>query len=95
MIGVGGAASTMLPLEAGDAGNGHPAPAWKALGSTLRASVVESLGTGHEGRKGASPELENGAIRRVLVTTNRLQKLVRGIFSRRDRGVKASLEGRE
>jgi hypothetical protein len=42
MVEVGDAASTVSPLEAGDAGNGHPAPARKALGSRLRASVVES-----------------------------------------------------
>jgi hypothetical protein len=51
--------------------------------------------TGSGGRKGASLELENGAIRRVLVTTSRLQKLIRGIFSVRERGARASLEGRE
>jgi hypothetical protein len=31
------------------------------------------------GRKGESPELGNGVFQRVLVTTSRLQKLVRGI----------------
>jgi hypothetical protein len=42
MVEVGGATSTVPPFGAGDAGNGHPAPAWKALGSRLRASVAES-----------------------------------------------------
>jgi hypothetical protein len=51
--------------------------------------------TGCGGRKGESPELGNGAIQRVLVTTSRLQKLARGIFSRRERGAQASPEGRE
>lgn len=51
--------------------------------------------TGSGGRKGASPELGSGTIQRVLVTTSRLQKLVRGIFSRLERGAQASLESRE
>jgi hypothetical protein len=44
MVEVGDAASTVSPLEAGNAGNGYPAPARKALGSRLRASVDESSG---------------------------------------------------
>jgi hypothetical protein len=95
MVEVGDAASTVSPLEAGDAGNGHPAPAWRGLGSRLRASVAEGPVAGNVGRKGASLELESGAIQRVLVTTSRLQKLVRGIFFRLERGAQASQEGRE
>jgi hypothetical protein len=44
MFEVGDAAPTVLPLEAGDAGNGYLAPAAKSLGLSLRASVSKSLG---------------------------------------------------
>lgn len=43
MFEVGDTAPTVSPLEAGDAGNGYSAPALQALGSSLRASVGESL----------------------------------------------------
>jgi hypothetical protein len=36
---------------------------------------------GRGGRQGESPKLGSGAFQRVLVTTSRLQRLVRGIFS--------------
>jgi hypothetical protein len=94
MVEVGGATSTVPPFGAGDAGNGHPAPAWKALGSRLRASVAESPDW-KRWSQGRKPGARERSIRRVLVTTSRLQKLIRGIFSVRERGARASLEGRE
>jgi hypothetical protein len=41
------------------------------------------------GQKGESPELESGVFQRMLVTTSRLQRLVRGIFSPNNGGVSA------
>jgi hypothetical protein len=41
MVETGDAAPTVSSLEVGDAGDGYPAPAWKALGSSLCASMDE------------------------------------------------------
>jgi hypothetical protein len=61
MLEVGDAAPTASPLGAGDAGNGHPAPARKALGSRLRASVAESPDRkrGSQGRKPGARERDD------------------------------------
>jgi hypothetical protein len=39
MVETGDAAPTASSLEVGDAGNGYPAPAWKALGSSQCVST--------------------------------------------------------
>jgi hypothetical protein len=61
MFEVGEAAPTASPLGAGDAGNGHPAPAWKVLGSKLRASVDEIPGWKRwsQGRKPGARERDD------------------------------------
>jgi hypothetical protein len=51
--------------------------------------------TGCSGRKGESPKLGSSVFQRVLVTTSRLQRSVRGILSRDDDGASASPEERE
>lgn len=78
----GGAPQTLLLLEAGDAFTGHPAPSPTApshpphAGAGSDGAALKALG-----RTGVSPKLENRGILRVLVTTGRLQRLARGIFS--------------
>lgn len=52
-------------------------------------------GAGRGGRKGESLKLGNGAFQRMLVTTSRLQRLVRGIFSRKNGGASALAGRRE
>jgi hypothetical protein len=50
--------------------------------------------TGCSGRKGESSKLGSGVFQRVLVTTSRLQRLVRGILSWDDGGASVSSEER-
>jgi hypothetical protein len=53
-----------------------------AAGGSVRKTELplgSRRGKASGGRKGESPELGNGVFQRVLVTTSRLQKLVRGI----------------
>jgi hypothetical protein len=71
MVEVGDAASTVLPLEAGDAGNGQPASAPKALGSSERASVSK----GPDWRRG-SKRRKPGARERDDPTGSRDNKSV-------------------
>jgi hypothetical protein len=62
--------------------------AWK-----LGRRPVWKRGAGCGGRKGESLKLGSGVFQRVLVTTSRLQRSVRSIFSRRNDGASVS-EGR-
>lgn len=82
----GGAPQTPLLLEAGDAFTGHPAPSLTALSHPPHAGAgSDGAAPKAFGRTGVSPKLENGGILRVLVTTGRLQRLARGIFSKESR----------
>jgi hypothetical protein len=63
---------------------------WK-LGRRLEGKRVGACG----GRKGESPKLGSGVFQRMLVTTSRLQKLVRGIFSPKNGGASARSGGWE
>jgi len=82
----GGAPQTPLLLAAGDAFTGYPAPSPTALfhpphaGVGSGGAVLKALG-----RTGVSLKLGNRRILRVLVTTGRLQRLARGIFSEESR----------
>ena len=57
----------------------------RKLGRRLEGKRVGACG----GRKGESPKLESGVFSRILVTTSRLQRLVRGIFSPNNGSVSA------
>jgi hypothetical protein len=63
---------------------------WK-LGRRLEGKRVGA----RDGRKGESPKLGSGVFLRMLVTTSRLQRLVRGIFSPSNGGVSARSGGWE
>jgi hypothetical protein len=63
---------------------------WK-LGRRLEGKRVGACG----GRKGESPKLGSGVFLRILVTTSRLQRLVRGIFSPNNGSVSAQSGGWE
>jgi hypothetical protein len=52
-------------------------------------------GAGRGGRKGESLKLGDGVFQRMLVTTSRLQRLVRDIFSRKNGGASAASGRRE
>lgn len=68
-------------------------PGVAAAGFVARSELplVPRDAEGGSGLKGESPRLGNGVFQRVLVTTSRLQRLVRGIFLGRSGGATALL----
>jgi hypothetical protein len=91
----GGAASTASPPRVAKAGNGRAASSWTVAFWKLGRRLGRKGEAGCGGRKGESPKLGSSAVQRVLVTTSRLQRLVRSILSWTSCGTSVSWGGRE
>jgi hypothetical protein len=81
MAAAGGAASIAPPPRVVKAGNGRAASLWTVAFRKLGRRLGRKGEAGRGGRKGESPKLGSSAVQRVLVTTSRLQRLVRSILS--------------
>jgi len=95
MAAAGGAASTASPPRVEQAGNGRSTSPWTAPFWKLGRRLGRKGEAGCGGRQGESPKLGSRVFQRVLVTTSRLQRSVRGILSRTKVGTSVSAVGRE
>jgi hypothetical protein len=95
MAAAGGAASTASPPRVEQAGNGRSTSPWTVAFWKLGRRLGRKGEAGRGGRQGESPKLGSSVFQRVLVTTSRLQRSVRGILSRVKVGTSVSATGRE